>query len=72
MKKFTYETALSQSSRLKAGEISAVELMQSTLDRIGAVNGEINAPFDVSVHREEIYKRIKDTDVAPDDEQSSG
>ena len=43
MKKFTYESALSQSLRLKTREISAVELMQSTLDRIGAVNGEINA-----------------------------
>ena len=37
------KTALSQSSEMERGKLSAVELMQATLDRINAVNPDVNA-----------------------------
>ena len=38
-----YKSALAQSTLIEKGEISAAELMQSTLDRIDSVNSEVNA-----------------------------
>lgn len=43
MTDYTYESALALSEKLERGEISARELMQSTLDRVDAVNGDVNA-----------------------------
>lgn len=43
MTDFTYESALALSGRLERGDISATELMQSTLARVEAVNGDVNA-----------------------------
>jgi amidase len=43
MTDFTYESALALSKKLESGDISASELMQSTLSRVDAVNGDVNA-----------------------------
>jgi len=39
----TGQSALKVSARLAAGEVSSVELMRATLDRIAAVNAKVNA-----------------------------
>ena len=50
MTELYYKSALTQSSLIEKGEISSAELMQATLDRINAVNGDVNAIVSLRDH----------------------
>lgn len=51
-----YKSALSLSSLIESKEISITELMQSTLDRIEAVNGDVNALVSLRDHGELLFQ----------------
>lgn len=63
MTQLFYESALTQSSLIEKGEISATELMQSTLDRIDDVNGDVNAIVSLR-DRDELLAEAQSADNA--------
>jgi amidase len=63
MKNLTYESALTQSALIADKELSPVELMQSTLDRIDAANGEVNAIVSLRDH-EALLAEAKEAETA--------
>jgi amidase len=56
--------ALAQSEALAAGSLTAVTLMEATLDRIEAVNGPVNAIVSLR-DREALLTEARDADAAP-------
>ena len=58
------KTALEQSAALAARDISATELMQETLARIGAVNPAVNAIVSLA-DRDDLMAQAKAADAAP-------
>lgn len=64
MTDFTYESALALSEKLERGDISASELMQSTLNRVDAVNGEVNAIVSLR-DSDDLMAEAKASETAP-------
>ncbi|MDU8926452.1 amidase [Alisedimentitalea sp. MJ-SS2] len=64
MSDFLEKEALDQSAALEAGEISVEELMKLTLDRIEAVNGDVNAVVALR-DRDELLAEARAADAAP-------
>lgn len=64
MTDFTYESALALSEKLERGDISARELMRSTLDRVEAVNGDVNAIVSLR-DGDDLIAEAKDAETTP-------